>query len=264
VNNTASLAERAKNLTMENTMKHLPISLAGALLVVGSMAVYAQTQPLPEADRPASNEQTQSGQPERQKGQENQRGEQSDKGKPAGEGTGKQGRDQGNSGETGSSSQEDKRAQNTQPERPKGQENQRGDQNDKDGKPAGEGTGKQGRDQGNSGGTGSSSQEDKRAEQTGDRSKDQSQKRHAGKKLEAKQRTVVRESIGKRHMRPAKVNFSINVGTVIPRTVELYDLPETLIEYEPSYSRYKFVMSDDNTILVIDPETWTIIDVIEI
>jgi hypothetical protein len=47
-------------------MKQLPIFLAGALLAVGSMAVYAQTQPLPQGDRPMSNEQTQSGQSERQ------------------------------------------------------------------------------------------------------------------------------------------------------------------------------------------------------
>jgi hypothetical protein len=141
-----------------------------------------------------------------------------------------------------------------------GKDNQRSEQSEKSVKP--EGAGKPGNDQAGSGG--SAAQEKQRAEKSGDGAKGESPKRHAGKKLEAKQRTVVRESLGKRNMRPTKVNFSISVGTVVPRTVVLYDLPDTLIEFEPEYRRYKFIMSDDNTILVIDPETWEIVDVIEI
>jgi hypothetical protein len=210
---------------MEDTMKHLPLSVAGALLLAGSMAVYAQAQqppkePLIEEQKPAQGSQQQ---PQSKEGQ----------------------------GE---------RAKSGQSEGKPGQDNKRSEQTEKSGKT--EGSGKQGSDQTGSGG--SAVQEGQRADKSGDGTKGPSQKRHAGKKLEAKQRTVVRESIGKRNMRPTKVNFSINVGAVVPRTVVLYDLPDTLIEFEPDYSRYKFVMSDDNTILVIDPETWTIVDVIEI
>ena len=205
-------------------MKHLSLSVAGALLLAGSMAVYAQAQqppkePMVEEQKPAQDSRQQ--QPQSKEGQ----------------------------GE---------RAKSDQSEGKQGQDNKRSEQTEKSGKP--EGAGKQGSDQAGSGG--SAAQEGQRAEKSGDSSK--GQKRHAGKKLEAKQRTVVRESIGKRNMRPTKVNFSINVGAVVPRTVVLYDMPDTLIEFEPDYSRYKFIMSDDNTILVIDPETWTVIDVIEI
>jgi type IV secretory pathway VirB10-like protein len=209
---------------MEHSMKHLPLSVAGALLLAGSMAVYAQAQqppkePMVEEQKPAQGSRQQ--QPQSKEGQ----------------------------GE---------RAKSDQSEGKPGQDNQRSEQTEKSGKP--EGTGKQG--SGQAGGGGSAAQEGQQAEKSGDSSK--GQKRHAGKKLEAKQRTVVRESIGKRNMHPTKVNFSINVGAVIPRTVVLYDMPDTLIEFEPEYRRYKFIMTDDNTILVIDPETWTIIDVIEI
>ena len=212
-------------------MKHLPLSLAGALLLAGSMAVYAQAQqppkePMVEEQKPAQGLRQQ--QPQSKDGQ--------------GEAT--------KSGQSGQS--EDKNSQ----------DKQRSERTEKSGTP--EGTGKQGRDQDSSGSAGAASQEGQRAQQGGDGSKGQSQQKHAGKKLEAKQRTVVKETIVKRNVRPVKVNFSINVGTVIPRTVTLYDLPPTLIEYEPSYSRYKFILADDNTILVIDPETWTIVDVIEI
>ena len=203
-------------------MKHLPLSVAGALLLAGSMAVYEQAQqppkePMVEEQKPAQGSRQQ--QPQ---------------------------------------SKEGERAKSDQSEGKQGQDNKRNEQTEKSVKP--EGAGKQGNDQAGSGG--SAEQEGQRAEKSGDGSK--GQKRHAGKKLEAKQRTVVRESISKRNMRPTKVNFSINVGAVVPRTVVLYDMPDTLIEFEPEYRRYKFIMTDDDTILVIDPETWTVVDVIEI
>ena len=207
-------------------MKHLPFSVAGALLLAGSMAVYAQAQqppkePMSEEQKPAQGSRQQ--QPQSKEGQ--------------GEGT--------RSGQSDGKNSQD---------------NQRIERTDKSGNP--EGTSKQGRSQ--DGNPGSAAQEGQRAQQGGDGSKGQSQERRGGKKLEAKQRTVVKETIVKRNVRPVKVNFSINVGAVVPRTVTLYDLPPMLIEYEPSYSRYKFILADDDTILVIDPETWTIVDVIDV
>lgn len=227
-------------------MKHLPLSVAGALLLAGSMAVYAQAQqpprePMTEEQKPAQGSGQQ--QPQTKEGQ-SERPKSGQSGQSEGQG------ERTKSGQAGKS--EDKNSQ----------DNQRSERPEKSG--TAEGTGKQGRDQDSSGTAGGASQEGQRAQQGGDGSKGQSQQKHAGKKLEAKQRTVVKETIVKRNVRPVKVNFSINVGTVIPRTVTLYDLPPTLIEYEPSYSRYKFILADDNTILVIDPETWTIVDVIEI
>jgi type IV secretory pathway VirB10-like protein len=197
-------------------MKHLPLSLAGALLLAGSMAVYAQAQQPPK--EPTVEEQ-----------------------KPA---------------------QGARKPQPSSEEGKSSQDNQRSERPEKSG--TAEGTDKQRRDQDSSGSAGGASQEKQRAQQGDDGSKGESRQKHAGKKLEAKQRTVVKETIVKRNVRPVKVNFSINVGTVIPRNVTLYDLPPTLIEYEPSYSRYKFILADDDTILVIDPESWTIVDVIDI
>lgn len=215
-------------------MKHLPLSVAGALLLAGSMAVYAQAQQPPK--EPMTEEQ-----------------------KPA-QGAGKQQQPQTEAKPKEERGERAKSGQSGQSDGKPGEDNQRSEQSEKSTKP--EGDGKQGSDKAGSGGA--AAQENQRAEKSGDGAKGESPKRHAGKKLEAKQRTVVRESIGKRNVRPTKVNFSINVGTIVPRTVVLYDLPDTFIEFEPEYRRYKFIMSDDNTILVIDPETWTIIDVIEI
>jgi type IV secretory pathway VirB10-like protein len=230
-------------------MKHLPLSLAGALFLAGSMAVYAQAQqppkePMVEEQKPAQGARKPQPSSEEQKPTQGAR-----KPQPSSEeGQGERAKS-GQSGQSeGKSSQDDQRR-----ERP-----------EKSG--TAEGTDKQRRDQDSSGSAGAASQEEQRqrAQQGGDGSKGESRQKHAGKKLEAKQRTVVKETIVKRNVRPVKVNFSINVGTVIPRSVTLYDLPPTLIEYEPSYSRYTFILADDDTILVIDPESWTIVDVIDI
>jgi hypothetical protein len=212
---------------MEDKMKHLPLSAVGALLLAGSMAVYAQAQqppkgPMTEEQKPAQGSRQQ--QPQSKEGQ-------------------------GEAIKSGQSGQSE------------GKNNQNGQRSERTEKSTPEDTGKQGSDKAGSGG--SAAQEGQRA-QGGDRSKGEGQERRSGKKLEAKQRTVVKETIVKRNVRPVKVNFSINVGAVVPRTVTLYDLPSVLIEYEPSYSQYKFILADDDTILVIDPDTWTIVDVIEV
>jgi type IV secretory pathway VirB10-like protein len=230
---------------MEDIMKNLPLSLAGALLLAGSMAVYAQQppkEPMVEEQKPAQGARKPQPSSEEQKPVQGAR-----KPQPSSvEGQGERAK----SGQSGPS------------EGKSSQDNQRSERPEKSG--TAEDTDKQKRDQDSSGSAGAASQEKQRAQQGDDKSKGQNQQKHAGKKLEAKQRTVVKETIVKRNVRPVKVNFSINVGTVIPRSVTLYDLPPTLIEYEPSYSRYKFILADDDTILVIDPETWTIVDVIDI
>ena len=168
-------------------MKHLPLSAVGALLLAGSMAVYAQAQqppkePMTEEQKPTQGSRQQ--QPQSKEGQ--------------GEAI--------KSGQSGQS--EDKNSQDRQ-------------RSERTEKSTPEGAGKQGSDKAGSG----VRQRRKVSVQGGDRSKGEGQERRSGKKLDAKQRTVVKETIVKRNVRPVKVNFSINVGAVVPRTVTLYDLP---------------------------------------
>lgn len=242
ISKTANVAERAVSLTMENTVKHLPLSTAGALLLAGSMSTYSLAQQQLKEPNAAV-----------EQGQGANQGSRQEKPQP------KDGKDNaapsaGEKAQNNPDGPDGDKTKNTQREEPSGKAV---------GKPS-EDAGKQpGRDQAGSGGAGAGSQA-KEAEKQGGNDGKGKQQRHAGKKLEPKQRTVVKETIVKRNVRPVQVNFSINVGSAIPRSVVLYDLPPVLIEYEPSYSRYKFIMTDDDTILVIDPETWTIIDIIEV
>lgn len=104
-----------------------------------------------------------------------------------------------------------------------------------------------------------------RAERSGgEGGKPKAKPREASSKLQPQQKTVIKQTIVERNVRPAKLNFNVSVGTVVPRTVVLYDLPPVIIEVAPDYREYKYVLADDDTIIVIDPDTWEIVDVIKI
>jgi hypothetical protein len=67
---------------------------------------------------------------------------------------------------------------------------------------------------------------------------------------------------GIRRYHRSDINFSLNVGTRIPDAITYYDPPSQFLEIDPEFSGYKIVVLDD-VILIIDPETREIIDVIE-
>jgi hypothetical protein len=58
-----------------------------------------------------------------------------------------------------------------------------------------------------------------------------------------------------------EVNFGVNIGTRIPTAIEFYDPPARFVEIDPEFRRFKIVVLDDE-ILVIDPVTREIVDVI--
>lgn len=99
------------------------------------------------------------------------------------------------------------------------------------------------------------------------RSKDQSTTGQGaaatGANLTAEQRTKISTSIKKVNVKPVtNVNFSVSVGTVVPRTVELHPLPATIIEIYPAWRGYRFVLVEDE-IIIIEPSTYKIVAVID-
>src|SRR5262249_2168261 len=70
--------------------------------------------------------------------------------------------------------------------------------------------------------------------------------------------TVLRE---RNVNRASNVNFSINVGTRVPRSVRLAVLPAAVISLVPLYRDYRYVVVDEQ-IVIIDPGTYEIVDVI--
>jgi hypothetical protein len=86
---------------------------------------------------------------------------------------------------------------------------------------------------------------------------------HGKANLTTEQRTKIRTVIKEKvHVRPlTHVNFSVNVGTTVPRSVHVYPVPADVVTIYPEWRGYNFVLVNDE-IVIIDPATFAIVEVI--
>ncbi len=85
----------------------------------------------------------------------------------------------------------------------------------------------------------------------------------AGAKLSSEQRTKITTVIRDQHVAPVKnVNFSISVGTRVPRDVSFHPLPAEVVTVYPEWRGYEFILVNDQ-IVVINPRTLEIVAVLE-
>lgn len=85
----------------------------------------------------------------------------------------------------------------------------------------------------------------------------------AGAKLSGEQRTTIRTSITKQNVKPVtNINFSINVGTRVPRTVGFHPLPAEVVTIYPDWRGYEFFLVNDQ-IVVVNPRTLEIVAVLD-
>ena len=85
----------------------------------------------------------------------------------------------------------------------------------------------------------------------------------AGAKLSTEQRTKITTVIRDQHIAPVNnVNFSISVGTRVPRDVSFHPLPAEVVTVYPEWRGYEFFLVRDR-IIVVDPSTLEIVAVLE-
>lgn len=60
-----------------------------------------------------------------------------------------------------------------------------------------------------------------------------------------------------------EVDFSVSVGTAIPKRVHLERLPPRIVKIVPAYEGYRFFLLADGRIVIVDPEALTIVYIIE-
>jgi len=85
----------------------------------------------------------------------------------------------------------------------------------------------------------------------------------AGAKLSTDQRTKITTTIKQQNIKPVThVNFSISVGTRVPRDVEFHPLPTEIVTIYPDWRGYEFILVNDQ-ILVINPGTYEIVAVLD-
>jgi hypothetical protein len=82
--------------------------------------------------------------------------------------------------------------------------------------------------------------------------------------LSERQRSDMHQTILKERNvnRIDRVNFSISVGTRVPRSVRLVVLPAAVISLVPEYRDYRYFVVDDR-ICIVEPSSYEIVEVIE-
>jgi hypothetical protein len=81
--------------------------------------------------------------------------------------------------------------------------------------------------------------------------------------LSSEQRTTVRTVIQRQNVRPmTNVDFSISVGTQVPRTVQFHRVPAELVHIYPHWSGYDYFLVGDQ-IVVVNPRTHQIVAVLD-
>jgi uncharacterized protein DUF1236 len=81
--------------------------------------------------------------------------------------------------------------------------------------------------------------------------------------LKGDKATHLTEAIAKVNVSPvSRVDFSVSVGTEVPRTVVLHTVPETVVDIIPEYRDYDYFVVRDQFVIV-EPRTHKIVDVIE-
>jgi Protein of unknown function (DUF1236) len=85
----------------------------------------------------------------------------------------------------------------------------------------------------------------------------------AAGKLSTEQRTQITSVIKEQRVAPVtNVNFSISVGTRVPRDVTFHTLPERVVTIYPEWRRYKYILVKEQ-IVIVDPNTYEIVAVLE-
>jgi Protein of unknown function (DUF1236) len=83
--------------------------------------------------------------------------------------------------------------------------------------------------------------------------------------LTPEKRTRIHEMIVKERNAPrvSNPNFSVSVGTRVPRTVRFVAVPQTIVEVEPAWRGFEYFMVGDE-IVIVDPRSLEIVAVIDV
>ena len=90
-------------------------------------------------------------------------------------------------------------------------------------------------------------------------------KQQAGRvQVTEKQRSGVRERLFKDgKFERTKLNIRVNVGSRVPRSVRLLPMPVFIVDLAPAYREYHYIVAEDETIYIVNPRSYEVVDVIE-
>lgn len=77
------------------------------------------------------------------------------------------------------------------------------------------------------------------------------------------QKTEIKQIITETKAEPVRdVDFEVNVGVSVPRTLELQPLPPRIVQIVPRYEGYRYFVLADGRIIIVDPDSYEIVYVI--
>jgi len=117
-----------------------------------------------------------------------------------------------------------------------------------------------GRDTGRDKGEGKAAQEQRTPDKQGQMQ--QTKRVEASEKQHAEVRTHLLRDRNIQRTDRRKLNVSVNIGSTLPRSVRLHPLVTAVIDVAPVYRGYSYVLLEDDTIVIVDPHSYAIVDVI--
>ena len=83
--------------------------------------------------------------------------------------------------------------------------------------------------------------------------------------LTTDQRTRIRQTVLVRSNVPrvTNINFSVNVGTVVPRSVKVVTVPREIVEIHPAWRGFLYFVFEEE-IIIVDPRSHKIVAVLEV
>ncbi|MGH6769157.1 MAG: DUF1236 domain-containing protein [Xanthobacteraceae bacterium] len=172
------------------------------------------------------------------------------------------GQTQGQGGMTQGQGQGQAQGQDSGPGKADKGKAQRGKKQDQtQGQGQGQGQGQRNGEQGKQGKQGKQGQRDD-GKSGGKQGAQGRQQQGGAAKLTTEQRTKIRTTVIQKGPRVANVNFSVNVGTVVPRgRVKVVTVPPVLVEIYPRYRGYLYFIVGER-IVIIEPSSYKIVAVL--
>ena len=82
--------------------------------------------------------------------------------------------------------------------------------------------------------------------------------------LSPDQQTTVIKDFSTIDVKPVpSVDFDVTAGAVVPNTVVLEPVPDTIVKVVPKYAKYKFFRVADGRIVIVEPSTMKVVTVLK-
>ena len=75
------------------------------------------------------------------------------------------------------------------------------------------------------------------------------------------QRTTIYRTVTRERVSTAPPSFAVRPGVRVPQTVELQEIPSTVVQEIPSVRRYRYMVVN-NEVVLVDPATSEVIEII--